>query len=53
MEQEQAAQRLAISRARQTGMNLTEATMLTLPPISKIAQIEGVGCMAVFGGSRA
>ena len=48
----EAAQRLAISRVRQNRTSLTEATVLDVPPSSKIAQIEHVGCMAVLDCMR-
>lgn len=33
-------------------MGVTEAESPGIPPSSKIAPTEGVGCMVVFGGSR-
>ena len=44
-----AAQRLAISRARQTEVDMLDRESLGMPPAAKIAPTEGVGCMAVLG----
>jgi hypothetical protein len=44
-----AAQRLAISRARQKSNGITKATAPDMPQSIKMGQTEGVGCLAVLG----
>jgi hypothetical protein len=46
----EAAQRLAISRARQNSDGMTEATAPDMPQSIKMGQTEDIGCMAVLGG---
>ena len=45
-----AAQRVAISRARLDEADVLDWENLGMPPSTKIAPTEGVGCMAVLGG---
>ena len=46
-----AAQRLAISRVRQTEVDLLDRERPNMPPSVKIAPTEHVGCMAVLDGN--
>ena len=43
------AQRIAISRVRQTEVDLLDRERPNMPPSVKIAPTEHVGCMAVLG----